>query len=388
MFPFHTWIPEAATVMPATGFAAIPASLEKIVGAAFLFTLTTRMFALDLTARAVMLGFGLATAFVVLAPALVERNLKRALALTGIAPAGFIVLGMAAAEPVGAVGALLYALAHATYKSGMFLAAGALEDRSGTAELAGISGLGRAVPALGVGFALAFAAAIGLPPTGGFLAKELILEGLVERGLIPVVALVALSVTVNVAVYSKLLAVVAGPSPGERAAPPQVTESPVLLLGILALASGAVLTVLAPAIAVEGHVDVAAVWHVGPLTLLSLAACLVGVMLYRAARGRVGSAAEAFDGLRTSPVLGPGLALAEAKRLDAYEIAVRVVEWLTGIVFRYVDRIIDVVGMGAVRAGQVVAGPVLSAVHNGRYGNYLGWTVAGFLVVLGMMFLS
>ncbi len=37
MFPFHTWIPDAAQVMPASGFAAMPASLEKVLGIYFLF---------------------------------------------------------------------------------------------------------------------------------------------------------------------------------------------------------------------------------------------------------------------------------------------------------------------------------------------------------------
>jgi formate hydrogenlyase subunit 3/multisubunit Na+/H+ antiporter MnhD subunit len=388
MFPFHTWIPDAAAVMPATGFAAIPASLEKIVGAAFLFTLTSRMFTIDAAARAVMLGFGLVTAFVVLAPALVERNLKRALALAGIAPAGFIVLGMAASEAAGALGALFYALAHATYKSGMFLAAGALEDRTGTAELAGLKGLGRVVPAVGLGFGLAWVAAIGLPPSAGFLAKDLILEGLQERGLVAVLALLAIAAAVSAAVYTKLLAVIAGPVDGEPAAPTQVTEAPVLVLGVLALVGGFILTALAPAVALEEHVDVAAVWHLGPLMLVSLGVCLLGVMLYQAARGRVETAAEAFDGLRESPVVGPGLALAAAKRLDAYEIALRVVEWVTRLVFRHAERLIDVVADGLVGIGRAVAGPLLSAVHSGRYGTYLGWTVAGFLVVLGMLVLS
>jgi multicomponent Na+:H+ antiporter subunit A len=388
MFPFHTWIPQAAAVMPATGFAALPASLEKLVGVAFLLTLTTRMFTLDVGARAVMLGLGLATAFVVLVPALVERNLKRALALTGIAPAGYIVLGLAASETAGALGALWYALVHATYKSGMFFAAGAMEDRAGTAELAGLRGLGRAVPALGMGFALAFVAAVGLPPSGGYVAKELILEGLVARGLVPVVALLAVAVALNAAVYTKLLAVLAGPVPGAPAAPAGVSEAPALLLGVVALVSGLALTALAPPVGLEERVDAAAVWHVSPLTIVSLGACLVGVMVYRAARALVETPDAAFDGLRTSPVTGPGLALAEAKRLDAYEIAVRVADWLTRMVFRYAERLIDVAADGLVGLGRAVAGPLLSAVHTGRYGTYLGWTVAGFVVVLGMLFLS
>ena len=54
MFPFHTWIPDAAQVMPASGFAAMPASLEKVLGIYFLFVLTNQMFVLDAVARSCM----------------------------------------------------------------------------------------------------------------------------------------------------------------------------------------------------------------------------------------------------------------------------------------------------------------------------------------------
>ena len=122
MFPFHTWIPEAAEVMPAAGFAALPASLEKILGISFLFTLTNRMFALNGAARSVMLAFAVVTAYVVIAPALVEKNLKKVLALTAISPVGFMIAGMATSEALGMAGALFYMLTHASYKSTMFFA--------------------------------------------------------------------------------------------------------------------------------------------------------------------------------------------------------------------------------------------------------------------------
>lgn len=385
MYPFHTWIPEAAEVMPAPAFAALPASLEKVLGISFLFTLTHEMFVLDWRARVVMVLFGLVTVFVVLVPAFVESNLKKVLALTAISPVGFMVCGMASGTAAGAVGALLYMLTHATYKSGMFFAAGALEARTGSARLEDLRGAGRALPSVGLGFALAFLAAISLPPTGGFLAKELIFEGLLHRHQAPIVALLALGALLSVAVFSKLMAVLFERTAREPIVAPVGERLPALGLGL-----ASVLTAWAFAKAggvfahlVEGaHLDLSGAWHLGPLTVVSLGIWILGFMLWSEARSRVEQPALAFGGIRTSPVLGEGLRLAEEKRLDAYEVALRVADWLTRVVFLSFERLIDRVVDAIVGAGAFLARHFLSAVHDGLYANYLAWAVAGLAAVL------
>ncbi|HVN75344.1 MAG TPA: complex I subunit 5 family protein [Thermoanaerobaculaceae bacterium] len=391
MFPFHTWIPEAAEVMPAAGFATLPASLEKVLGISFLFTLTSRMFVLNGAARGVMLAFAVATAFVVIAPALVERNLKRVLALTAISPVGFMIAGMATSEALGVAGALFYMLTHATYKSGMFFAAGAFEDEAGGATLAQVHGSGRRMPALGLGFALAFVAAISLPPTGGFMAKELIFEGLSGSGHPAVLALLAVAAILNIAVFCKVLAVVLGATPKPAAGSSPASWLPVVALGSLAFLTGLVFTACAPSFGTHIRFEdpgwIAGVWHVTPLTMASLAIYLLGFMLYLGARERAESAAATFEGLRSSPVLGAGLAMAAEKRFDAYEIGLNVVEFVSRVVFRYFERLIDVVTDAIIGWGRSFSRHALSAIHNGVYANYLGWAVIGLIAVLTLVFL-
>ena len=391
MFPFHTWIPEAAEVMPAAGFAALPASLEKVLGISFLFTLTTRMFVLSDAARGVMMAFAVATAFVVIAPALVEKNLKRALALTAISPVGFMIAGMATSEALGIAGALFYMLTHASYKSTMFFAAGAFEERAGSASLEDVRGSGRTMPALGLGFALAFVAAISLPPTGGFMAKELIFDGLLGGGHALALCLLAVAAILNIAVFCKLLAVVLGRADRPAAAAAPAEWLPVVVLGIVAFLTGLIFTGAADAFAAHLRFEdagwIGAPWHVAPLTMASLAIYLLGFILYLAARGRAVSAATTFDGLRASPVLGAGLAMAAAKKFDAYEIGMDVVEFVSRVVFRYFERLIDAVTDAIIGCGRSLARHGLSAIHNGVYGNYLGWAVIGLIAVLTLVFL-
>lgn len=391
MFPFHTWIPQAAEVMPATGFAALPASLEKILGISFLYTLTSKMFVLDGRARALMMVFAVVTAFVVILPALVEPNLKRVLALTAISPVGFMIAGLATSAVAGMAGALMYMLTHATYKSSMFFAADTLESRAGSARLSDLRGLGRAMPVLGWGFALAFLGAVSLPPTGGFMAKELIFEGLLHHHNGVVLALLVVAAILNIAVFSKVLGVLWERRPGLDAQRAPASEVlPAFLLGLGAALTGVVFSLATAAFEVtlgpaEGGMLTAMWTHVGPLTGLSLLVYILGFGVYLTAREHVVSAAQTFDGLTQSPVAGGGLRLAAEGKLDAYEVGIKVVDWVTNVVFRYFERLIDVVVDGIIAGGKAVSGPALSAIHNGVYSNYLAWAVVGLIAVLALV---
>lgn len=148
--------------------------LEKILGISFLITVTNQMFILDRRARVIMVIFGLITVFAVLLPALVERNFKeKTLALATISPVGFMVAGTPATSHVaGIAGALMYMLTHATYKSGMFFAAGALEAKAGSARARGHARARPGGPGGRLGFGLAYLAAISMVPTGGFMARS------------------------------------------------------------------------------------------------------------------------------------------------------------------------------------------------------------------------
>jgi len=128
------------------------------------------------------------------------------------------------------------------------------------------------------------------------------------------------------------------------------------------------------------------VWHFSILAVVSLGIYAVGFMIYASARTGRASAAETFASLRTSPVLGSVLTQAEAGRFDGYEIGVRTVDAITRVVFRFIERKIDVVGAGVIALGCAVLRPLLSGAHNGIYGNYLCWALVGFLVVLFLLF--
>lgn len=71
-------------------------------------------------------------------------------------------------------------MAHAAFKSTLFLVVGAIDHVTGTRDLARLSGLGRSRPWLAVVAALALLSMAGIPPTVGFVAKEAVLTGFTE----------------------------------------------------------------------------------------------------------------------------------------------------------------------------------------------------------------
>jgi formate hydrogenlyase subunit 3/multisubunit Na+/H+ antiporter MnhD subunit len=79
-------------------------------------------------------------------------------------------------------GGMLQAISHATAKAAMFMAAGLIYVALGHDRIAELGGIARALPMTIFAFALGGVSLIGLPPSGGFLAKWLLLEAAVATG--------------------------------------------------------------------------------------------------------------------------------------------------------------------------------------------------------------
>jgi formate hydrogenlyase subunit 3/multisubunit Na+/H+ antiporter MnhD subunit len=79
-------------------------------------------------------------------------------------------------------GGLLQAISHACAKAAMFMAAGLIAQAVGHDRIAGLGGIGRAMPKTIFAFALAGLSLMGVPPSGGFIAKWLLLLAAIETG--------------------------------------------------------------------------------------------------------------------------------------------------------------------------------------------------------------
>ena len=107
-----------------------------------------------------------------------QTNIKRMLAYSSIAQAGYILTGVAAAGVAGEgvrefaiPGILLYVLAYLFMNLGAFAVVIAVANQDGVEEIPGYAGLARRAPWLAAAMTIFVLSLIGIPPTAGFIAK-------------------------------------------------------------------------------------------------------------------------------------------------------------------------------------------------------------------------
>jgi len=93
------------------------------------------------------------------------------LAFSTISQVGFILLGFAVGGKYGIVGGMLFILAHALAKSGLFYGVGLIEDSTGKNDLNAVSGMFKESPVLGVSMAFLAGSIVGFFPMIGFFSK-------------------------------------------------------------------------------------------------------------------------------------------------------------------------------------------------------------------------
>jgi len=192
LFPLHLWLPPAHAGAPAAASALLSALVVK--GAWFLvLRLWVDVFPSVVTPSAAQLlgALGAAAILVGNLVALRQARLKLLIAYSTVAQIGYlflmfpIVAGLDAVQIDNAwavTGGLLQVISHATAKAAMFMAAGLIYATLGHDRVADLRGVGRALPMTLTAFALAGASLIGLPPSGGFLAKWLLLSAALACG--------------------------------------------------------------------------------------------------------------------------------------------------------------------------------------------------------------
>jgi multicomponent Na+:H+ antiporter subunit A len=168
--PFHFWLP-AAMAAPTPVSAYLHAAAMVKAGIYLIARLAPR-FAEVPGWQAVTVGFGVLTMVFGAWTALRQTDLKLVLAYGTVSQLGFLMVVVGYGTRDSALAGLALLLAHALYKSTLFLVVGIVDHRAGTRDLRKLSGLGREAPVLAVIAALALVSMVGLPPAFGFVAKE------------------------------------------------------------------------------------------------------------------------------------------------------------------------------------------------------------------------
>ncbi len=188
LVPLHQWLPYAHPQAPSHSSALMSGVMLKVAVYGFLRVVLFVFPPAPLSWAFVVLGVGLLSALVGILSAVVETDLKRLLAWSSIENLGliFTMIGTGLAfhalhinGTLFFVAALFHTLNHTIFKSGLFLAAGAIISETHTRNLDEMGGLAKAWPLFSAAFLGLTLAAAALPPFGTFYGEWLFLQGIV-----------------------------------------------------------------------------------------------------------------------------------------------------------------------------------------------------------------
>ncbi|HOQ44746.1 MAG TPA: NADH-quinone oxidoreductase subunit N [Bryobacteraceae bacterium] len=214
--PFQVWAPDVYQGAPSP-VAAFLAAGPKAAAFAVLLRVFMTAFA-PLTGRwlAIMWSLSLLTMIVGNFAALLQTNIKRLLAYSSIAHAGYVLVAVTAHSEEGVQAAMFYLTVYVFMNIGAF-AVVAYFSRKGEryVEIEDLAGLGVRQPVLAALFAVILLSLIGVPPTAGFLGKFYIFQAAVKADLLWLTVLGLLNSAVAAYYYLRLIVIMYMKEPGD-----------------------------------------------------------------------------------------------------------------------------------------------------------------------------
>ena len=251
MFPMHAWLPTAHPVAPAPASAVLSAVIVKagVLGIIrTVFYVYGAEFVSGTVAKKIFMSITLITVFMGSMLAFRENGLKKRLAYSTVSQVSYILYGLVTFTDTGFRGAIFQSVAHGVVKCGLFLCAGAIIYKTGKTKVSELRGIGKQMPFTMVCFTVLSLSLIGIPPTGGFVAKWYLAIGSLESGvsvfnwLGPVILLISALLTAGYLLPISMR----GFFPGddfdtdnvEKLEPNMLMTVPIAVLTVLAVAIG------------------------------------------------------------------------------------------------------------------------------------------------------
>ena len=222
-FPFHQWAPDVYEGAPTVvaGFFSTAGKAGAFAALILIFNITMGP-ALNAAAmhklQTLLAVLALASMFYGNITALSQMNIKRMLAYSSIAHAGYMLLAVAAMNREGATAVTIYLTVYLLMQMGAFGVVALLEKETGRGlELSDYAGLGRSRPWLAFVMAIMMLSLTGIPPFGGFFAKYYVFAAAIRAGLTPYAILGMIATVISVYFYIRVIVVMYFREPEEGA---------------------------------------------------------------------------------------------------------------------------------------------------------------------------
>lgn len=220
-FPFHQWAPDVYQGSPtiATGFMS---TAGKAAALAAFILITKAMLPNDFDpalisdniiamtdftsdARWLIAIIAALTMLVGNITAVVQKNIKRMLAYSSVAHAGYLLMGIAANTVTGWSGIVFYSMAYMFMQIGAFVIVGIIEKNDGRMDLQDYTGLSKTNPMLAALMAIFMFSLAGIPPFAGFPGKYVLFIAAIESGFTWLTIVAVISTIISIYFYIGLI---------------------------------------------------------------------------------------------------------------------------------------------------------------------------------------
>ncbi|WP_150460715.1 DUF4040 family protein [Nesterenkonia ebinurensis] len=179
-FPFHLWLPDAM-VAPAPVSAYLHAAAMVKAGI-YLLLRFSPVFEGVVVWQSLLIICGLITALIGALFALQRHDIKEIMAYSTVSQLGFLVAVIGIGTPIAIAAATIHVIAHALFKSSLFMMVGIIEHEAHSRDIRELNGLRKAMPVSLMITVLGCLSMAGVPPLFGFVSKENLLKGFLSAG--------------------------------------------------------------------------------------------------------------------------------------------------------------------------------------------------------------
>jgi multicomponent Na+:H+ antiporter subunit A len=291
-FPFHFWLP--GSMLAPTPVSTYLHSATMVKAGIYLLMRFTPILGNTEFWNSTLLLVGAITMVYAVVHTLFRKDLKGILAYSTISALGILVFLIGQGTEMAMLAAALFIVVHALYKATLFLVTGIIDHQTNTRDVTVLRGLRKVMlPAAIAGFLAAISSA-GIPPTVGFIGKELTYESTLSFDSVPVLWITLILITKILLLYAGF---VAGISPFVGKLPEQFVNTkrpgilfwlPPMILAVLGIAFGIfpslIEPIVFPVVTAMGESlgnEHLKLWHgFNTVLWLSIATIVVGTALY------------------------------------------------------------------------------------------------------------
>ena len=247
LVPFHMWAPDVYQGSPSVISALLAAGSKKMAFVAAFRVLLVAMIAMKVEIGILFAILAVATMTLGNVVAVSQKSIKRMLAYSSIAQAGYIAMVFVVVTPEALTGGILYVMSHAFMKAGAFITVGAvcyvlLKQNSKAQDVDHIdnfAGLGKRSPFLAFSMLLFLFALAGIPPTAGFVSKFILFLAVLKADYLYLVVIAILNSALSLYYYARVVKYmyVLPPASDEKMSvpTPYVLAIVLAMIGVLAI---------------------------------------------------------------------------------------------------------------------------------------------------------